>query len=206
LTPPVTLADSSLDEQVPLACKIYLDKLGDKRRSPRTAVYDKDYFLMPCMTDVEVGTFEHLPLKTDLQLTDMLFSKIYNVEKKPMIVDRKLDVDAMDKHLTHHNRCFLKLLSLVNHDRSAAKMLKMTTNWEKQQTILLNHKHELTDELRDCLQDLNEAKDNIRKEVNEPTRQAYKNRIQVSKGFYKTNWPPEMEHFNQEKGDHQDIK
>jgi hypothetical protein len=199
--PPTTLADSSLDEQVPRTYSIYMSKLNEMRQHPRVVVYDKDYFLMPCMTDATPGVFEPLNLKTGLTLTDLLFSKITTVMKKEMVLDRKIDLDNMDSLITKHNKAYNNVLDAVGRDRSVGRLLKMTTNIEKQRLVLESKDVITTPELLEKVTKLNEAKDALRKGVDEPTRTSYQNRFSLSKGFYKSHWMNEMEHFNQTKGD-----
>jgi hypothetical protein len=115
-----------------------------------------------------------------------------------MQVVRDVDFDQMNEKLTIMNKAYNKLKSLIGSGN--ARYVKNVSTMAKQ-TILLEGKGvEMNPEVTSALGELNESREGVRSEVKEETRRAYKNRITVTKSYYKSNWEYEMEHFNQEKG------
>nr|UUW20964.1 MAG: RNA-dependent RNA polymerase [Sanya bunya-like virus 17] len=195
---PSTLADDTLSDQVVLVESKYLKLLSEKRKHERVRIYDKNFFVMPVCTDAVQGEFEGLKLKTGLTLTDFLLSHVKTVERSEKQIVRDVDFDKMNHCLTQMNKKFIAIKLLIGG--SFARFVKSASTLKKQVEMLEGKGVSVTPELLAALEEFNFAKGEVRNEVKEDTRKAYRNRVQVTRSFYKSNWNSEMEHFNQEKG------
>jgi hypothetical protein len=195
---PSTLADDNLSDQVLQVEKKYLELLEEKRKHDRVRIYNKNFFVMPICTDLTQGEFSSLEFKTGLTLTDLLLSKATTVQKSEKQIVRDVDFDVMNSKLTDMNKKFNAVKKLIGN--SLARYIKNISSLPKQIEMLKGKEVEITQELEQSLVAWGKSKEQVRQEVKEETRKAYKNRITVTPAFYKSNWEAEMEHYNQEKG------
>jgi hypothetical protein len=196
--PPRTLADDDLSQQVDEVESKYMALVKDKRTHVKAKIYNKNFFIMPICTDPTVGTFEAINIKTGLPVTDLLLSQARDVVRSEKQIVRDVDFDQMNSLLTVMNKAYNAVKLKVG--TSFARYIKSRHTLEKQEEALVEKGLTVDDEVRESLSRYNSSRDEVRKCVKEETRTAYKNRITISKGYYKSNWESEMAHFNQEKG------
>jgi len=195
-----TLAEDSIEKQVPEVESTYLKKLAELRKAPNTIIYDKNYFMFPIATDLSKGGFVQRQLKTGLPITDLILSHITHVNRNEKIISRELNVDKLDSALAKHNKAYYALCDLLNNDRKVVRQLKQLRTVHRQKDILESYGYVMTPELKEKLCELNAAKTEITKDINEQTRTTYSNRVNISRSFYRKHWDLEMEHFSTKKG------
>nr|USL98309.1 RNA-dependent RNA polymerase [Phytophthora castaneae negative stranded RNA virus 1] len=191
------LVDSKLSEQVEKVESIYNGLLAEKRKAKNVVVYNKNWFIMPCLTDLNVGKYKKLELTTGLPLTDRLLRAAM---PRPFekYIERNMNVNSLDEHLKKVNKAHNALLELLNHNRRGARSIRNLRKPEDVAAAL--GLSTVSEEIMASLAEYQETRREMVKRVGESTRTSYSNRINLSSGYMKHNWPAEMEHFNGPRG------
>nr|QLF99173.1 RNA-dependent RNA polymerase [Halophytophthora RNA virus 6] len=193
-----TLIDHPLEAQAGKVESEYLKLLSEKRKHERALEYNKNWFILPCMTKAEPGLYSKLEIETGLPLTDRLIRQA-NPQKQEKIVNRSNNMELLDQNLVSVNKAFIKLLQSVGNDRKIGRKIKNLRTVEAVNSALPEGEFD-ADAVMAEVQNYQAAKKAMVKNVGEDTRKAYRNRISFTASYLKTNWPAEMEHFNGPKG------
>nr|WAK73570.1 RNA-dependent RNA polymerase [Phytophthora palustris bunya-like virus 5] len=193
-----TLADSNLQVQSGLVRSKYEQILVKQRLEPRIKIYNKNWFVFPIMTCCSVGDFVPLKVETGLLLTDRLIRQCVPC-KHDKVLERNMDLEGLDNVLKDMNKKYMVLLSFLNNDKKKARLVKnvFTEAAAKSKLAELG-----ADEgAFEALKEYQKSRSAMGKKVNEPTRQAYKNRITLPASYIRHNWPVELEHFGSTKSE-----
>jgi hypothetical protein len=193
-----TLVDNVLKDQVPQVRNSYLNKLAELRAHERKVIHNKRWFVFPVLTDLTSGTYKPIQLQTGLPLTDRLIRTCRPVPHVKL-VDRNQDLTGLDENIKKVNDKYLLLLEFLGQSRVFARKLKNIYNEANAREALTSLGFD-ADVGYKILSAYQGAKKDMVVKVGEPTRTTYKNRVSLSPNYLKTNWPAEMEHFNQPKG------
>ncbi|QTT60997.1 RNA-dependent RNA polymerase [Phytophthora condilina negative stranded RNA virus 5] len=190
-----TLVDHKLIDQVGLVEETYCKKLAALRGNSRTVDYEKNWFLFPCCTELKKGPYKGIKLETGKTLSDRLIRTCRPVEQEK-VIDRNQDLRGLDTNLVEVNKAYQKLLTSINFDRKLTRKLKHCKTVDEVPEVenMVNKC-----EIQENLNAYKETKRKMVKEVGEPTRLAYRNRVTMTKSYMKTYWEPEMEHFQSNK-------
>jgi hypothetical protein len=192
-----TLVDHKLSEQAPLVEEVYTEKLSKLRELKDLQVLDKNWFVFPCGTQCTKGDSIKATIITDMPITDMLIRRS-TPAKVELSLERGTDLKLLDECMKEVNLSYNNLLSKINQDRKLGRKVKGCYTEEALRKVLPASFD--FEEVQDSLNSFHETKRKLVKAVAEPTRKAYRNRIQMSRQSMKNDWPKEMQHFNKKRG------